>query len=373
MPPSGIRKFFDLVIGMDDVVSLGVGEPDFTSPLSVRNEAIKVIQEGRTSYTSNYGLMELREAIAEWLQAKYAISYNPANEIVITVGASEALDLALRAILNPGDEVIVLQPCYVSYGPNVALAGGVPIYFSTHQEDGFRANLDELEKVITPRTKAIMLNYPNNPGGFTFDKSDLEALAAFITKHNLIAISDEIYAELTYDKKHTSLASLPGMKDRTIVINGFSKSHAMTGWRLGYLCAPEDLATGMLKIHQYTMLCAPTVSQYAGIDALKNGENAVAEMLAQYKDRRDLIVKGFNSLGLKTLLPEGAFYAFANIKDTVYSSEDFCNQLLADQKVAVVPGNAFGVCGEGFIRASYASSLEKIELAIERMGKFLKK
>ncbi len=372
MPPSGIRRFFELVIGMDDVISLGVGEPDFATPRCVRDKAIEDIEAGRTTYTSNYGLMELRQELSGWLQRKYEVSYDPASEILITVGASEGLDVALRAIVNPGDEVIVLQPCYVSYGPAVELAGGVPILFPTFQKDGFRANLEELQRVVTPRTKAIMINYPNNPAGNTFDRKDLEDLAEFVKKNDLLVISDEIYAELTYDKEHVSLSSLPGMKDYVILVSGFSKSHAMTGWRIGYTCAPEAITAAMVKIHQYTILCAPTLSQYAAIEALKHSDDAVSGMRDAYLIRRDLIVKGFNNLGLKTLVPEGAFYAFADITGTGYSSEEFCMRLLAEHKVAVVPGTAFGACGEGFIRASYASSVERIELALEKMEIFLR-
>lgn len=373
MPPSGIRRFFELVIGMDDVISLGVGEPDFVTPQCIRDKAVEDIQAGRTTYTSNYGLMELRQGLSDWLQRKYDISYDPASEILITVGASEGLDVALRAIVNPGDEVIVLQPCYVSYGPAVELAGGVPVLFPTFQKDGFRANLEELQRAVTPRTKAIMINYPNNPAGNTFDRKDLEDLAEFIKKNDLLVISDEIYAELTYDKEHVSLSSLPGMKDYVILVSGFSKSHAMTGWRLGYTCAPEEITAAMVKIHQYTILCAPTLSQYAAIEALKHCDDAVSGMRDEYQVRRDLIVKGFNGLGLKTLVPEGAFYAFADISGTGLSSEDFCMRLLAEHKVAVVPGTAFGACGEGFIRASYASSLQRIELALEKMEIYLRK
>jgi aminotransferase len=356
---------------MDDVISLGVGEPDFTTPWRIREQAVYEVEAGHTTYTSNFGLLELRQTLSEWLHRKYGITYDPVNEILITVGASEAIDIALRAILNPGDEVIVLQPCYVSYGPSVELAGGTPILFPTWQKDGFRANLEDLQRVVTPRTKAIMLNYPNNPAGNTFDREDLEKLANFIKKNDLLVISDEIYAELTYDKKHVSLSSLPGMKDYVILVSGFSKSHAMTGWRLGYSCAPPVVTAAMLKIHQYTILCAPTLSQYAAIEALKNCDEDVESMRREYQLRRDFIVAGFNKLGLKTLIPEGAFYAFADITSTGMTSEEFCMELLKEKKVAVVPGTAFGECGEGFIRASYASSFERIELALQKMAEFL--
>lgn len=371
MPPSGIRKFFDLVIGMDDVISLGVGEPDFTTPWRIREQAVYEVESGHTTYTSNLGLLELRQKLSTWLHKKYGVTYDPASEILITVGASEAIDVALRAILNPGDEVLVLQPCYVSYAPSVELAGGVPILFPTWQKDGFRANLEELQRVVTPRTKAIMLNYPNNPAGNTFDREDLEKLATFIKKNDLLVISDEIYAELTYDKQHVSLSSLPGMKDYVILVSGFSKSHAMTGWRLGYSCAPPEITAAMVKIHQYTILCAPTVSQFAALEALENCDEDVEGMRREYQLRREFIVAGFNKLGLKTLLPEGAFYAFADITSTGMPSEVFCMKLLHEKKVAVVPGTAFGDCGEGFIRASYASSFERIELALQKIKEFL--
>lgn len=371
MPASGIRRFFDLVIGMDDVVSLGVGEPDFPTPQRIRDQGIADFEASRTTYSSNWGLLQLRETVAEWVERKYSVSYDPEDEVLITVGASEAIDMALRAIVNPGDEVIVLQPCFVSYAPSVALAGGVPVIFPTWQKDGFRANLDELQKAVTTRTKALMINYPNNPAGHTFDREDLEALAEFVKKNDLLVISDEIYSELTYDKEHIAFSSLPGMREYVILINGLSKSHSMTGWRIGFACAPREICTLMCKIHQYAIMCAPTVSQYAAIVALRDCDEDVNWMRDQYQERRDLIVKGFNDLGLKTLVPEGAFYAFADIRSTGYTSEDFCMKLLEQEKVAVVPGTAFGECGEGFIRASYASSTEKIALALEKIGKFL--
>lgn len=373
MPPSGIRRFFDLVIGMDDVVSLGVGEPDFVTPGPIRERAIAELQAGRTSYTGNSGLMELREEIARWLDAKYQVQYNAATEILVTVGASEGLDAALRAIVNPGEKVIILQPCFVSYAPTVELAGGIPVIVPTWQKDGFRANIEVLQAAVTDKTKAIMINYPSNPCGHTFDRKDLEELGEFIVRNDLLVISDEIYSELTYDKQHVSFASLPGMRDRVILINGFSKSHAMTGWRLGYCCAPEPIMAAMTKIHQYAIMCAPTVSQFAAIDALRNCDDDVAAMREEYRKRRDVIVAGFNSLGLNTLIPEGAFYAFADVSTTGYSSEDFCMRLLEAEKVAVVPGGAFGDSGNGFIRASYASSIEKIELALDKMGRFLRR
>jgi aminotransferase len=371
LPPSGIRKFFDMVLAMDDVVSLGVGEPDFQTPWVVREKAIEELELGRTSYTSNHGLLELRQELAAWLAERYQVSYDPLTEIVITVGASEAIDLALRAMLERDDEVIVVQPCYVSYAPTVVLAGGKPIIFSTYQKDAFRINFDALRPMVTPRTRAIMVNYPSNPTGTTFTREDLEKLASFASDHDLIVISDEIYGELTYVGKHISLASLPGMKDRTILINGFSKAFAMTGWRIGYACGPEEIISAMVKIHQYTMLCAPTVSQFAAMHALRHCDQDVEAMRRDYEKRGKFIVRGLNEIGIKTLQPEGAFYAFGNISETGLSSEDFCAQLLHTQKVAVVPGTAFGACGEGLIRASYAASFDRIEQALHGLSRFL--
>lgn len=371
LPPSGIRKFFDLVLGVPDVVSLGVGEPDFCTPWNIREEAIYRIETGRTAYTSNHGLLELREALTRWLKARYALEYDPATEIMITVGASEAIDVALRALLDPGDEVLVVEPCYVSYKPTVVLAGGVPVVVPTWQRDGFRPDFGALEAAVTARTRAVIVNYPNNPTGATFGTQDLLQLQRLAQAHDLVIISDEIYAELTYDKAHVSLAAVPGMKERTILVSGFSKAHAMTGWRLGYACAPRDLLEAMVKIHQYTMLCAPTVSQYAGLEALDNSDEDVAAMREEYDMRRRLIVTGLNRLGLKTLMPEGAFYAFADITSTGMTSEQFCAELLRAEKVAVVPGTAFGECGEGFFRASYAAGFDRIETALERIGRFL--
>lgn len=371
LPPSGIRKFFDLVTATPDVVSLGVGEPDFLTPWTIREQAIYEIERGRTTYTSNHGLIELRRALSGWLEKRYDAAYNPADEILITVGASEAIDLALRALLNPGEEVIVIQPCYVSYAPTVVLAGGKPVIFPTHQKDGFRIDFGALLPLITRRTRAIIINYPNNPTGATFNRNDLEQLAAFACRQDLVILSDEIYAELTYDARHISLASLPGMKERTILISGFSKAHAMTGWRIGYACAPPDIITAMVKIHQYTILCAPTLSQYAALEAINECDDDIVSMREQYDMRRQFIVREFNAIGLKTLMPEGAFYAFVSIQNTGMSSEELCAGLLHDEKVAVVPGTAFGACGEGFIRASYASSYENLELAMERMGRYV--
>ncbi|MCX7625761.1 MAG: aminotransferase class I/II-fold pyridoxal phosphate-dependent enzyme [Candidatus Sumerlaeaceae bacterium] len=373
LPPSGIRKFFDLVLATEGVVSLGVGEPDFTTPRAVRDEAISILELGKTSYTSNFGLRELRVELAQWLERQYGLRYDPDTEILITVGGSEALDVALRALLEPGDEVLVLEPCFVSYAPLVVLAGGTPRYVPTYQEEGFRVNFDRLREAVTPRTKAVVVNYPNNPTGATLREDDLRKLLAFATEYDLIILSDEIYAELTYEGRHCSLGALPDAKERTLLVSGFSKAFAMTGWWLGYLCGPSEMISAMLKIHQYAIMCAPTISQYAAIVALRGCEADVAAMREEYRRRRDFIVKAFNEIGLRTLLPEGAFYVFANIRDTGLNSEEFCTQLLQSQKVAIVPGTAFGPSGEGFVRASYAASLERLEKAVEGIARFLKK
>ncbi|AXA34892.1 MAG: aminotransferase class I/II-fold pyridoxal phosphate-dependent enzyme [Candidatus Hydrogenedentota bacterium] len=373
LPPSGIRRFFELVLATEGVISLGVGEPDFQTPWTIREEAIYQLERGRTTYTSNYGLRELRVELSKWLGEHYGLRYDPDREIVITVGGSEAIDIALRAILNPGEEVIVVEPCYVSYAPTVALAGGVPVSCPTYQRNGFRLDFDELQALITPRTKALIVNYPNNPTGATLRRPDLERLATVAADYDLLVLSDEIYAELTYEGAHVSLGALPGMKERTLLVSGFSKAFAMTGWRIGYLCGPEELISAMVKIHQYTILCAPTISQFAALEALRDASEDTLAMRAEYERRRNFIVNAFNELGLTTLMPEGAFYAFANIQSTGLSSEEFCTQLLHAQKVAVVPGTAFGACGEGFIRASYATAFEKLEQAVERVARFLGK
>lgn len=373
LPPSGIRRFFELVLATEGVVSLGVGEPDFQTPWTIREQAIYELEKGKTTYTSNYGLRELRVELASWLARRYGLSYDPDTEIVITVGGSEAIDIALRALLDPGDEVLVVEPCYVSYAPTVILAGGTPRYVPTFQEEGFRLNFDRLREAVTDRTKALVVNYPNNPTGATLRQPDLEKLIRFATEYDLLVLSDEIYAELTYEGHHVSLASLPGAKERTLLISGFSKAFAMTGWRLGYLCGPAELIAAMVKIHQYTILCAPTISQYAALEALRSCDEDVAAMREEYRRRRDFIVKAFNELGLPTLTPEGAFYAFANIKATGLTSEEFCTELLRSQKVAIVPGTAFGPSGEGFVRASYAASFERLELAVEGLSRFLGK
>lgn len=373
LPPSGIRRFFELVLATEGVISLGVGEPDFVTPWNIREEAVFQLEKGRTSYTSNYGLKELRCELAAWLERRYSLQYDPDSEIVITVGGSEAIDIALRAILEPGDEVLIVEPCYVSYAPVVILAGGTPRYIATKQEEGFRLNIARLRDSVTPQTKALIINYPNNPTGATFRYDDLQSLCRFAGEHDLLILSDEIYAELTYEGVHVSLAALPEAKERTLLVSGFSKAFAMTGWRLGYLCGPAELIAAMVKIHQYTILCAPTISQYAAIEALRNGDADIEAMREEYRARRNFIVKAFNEMGLRTLMPEGAFYAFANIESTGMTSEEFCTRLLREQRVAVVPGTAFGPSGEGFIRASYASSFEKLERAVEGIARFVRK
>ena len=373
MKPSGIRKFFDLAATMEGVVSLGVGEPDFVTSWSAREAAIASLEEGYTSYTANAGLLELRQEISKYINNLNNVKYNPDDEIIVTVGASQALDIALRAIVNPGDEVIVVEPCFVAYAPLVSLAGGVPVTISTKKENSFKLMPEELEAAITPKTKAILICSPNNPTGTQMLDSDFQALAEVVKTNDLVVISDEIYAELSYDEPFASFASIPGMRERTIVINGFSKAFAMTGWRLGFVCAPVELAGAMFKIHQYAMMCASSMAQYAALDALKNGMQDVEDMRTSYRARRNYIVKSFNELGLECHVPGGAFYAFPSIKSTGMTSEEFAERLLMEEKVAVVPGNVFGESGEGHVRASYASSLEQLQEAIQRIGRFLEK
>lgn len=373
MKPSGIRKFFDLAATMEGVVSLGVGEPDFVTSWSAREAAIASLEEGYTSYTANAGLLELRQEISKYINNLNDVKYNPDDEIIVTVGASQALDIALRAIVNPGDEVIVVEPCFVAYAPLVLLAGGVPVTISTKKENSFKLMPEELEAAITPKTKAILICSPNNPTGTQMLDSDFQALAEVVKTNDLVVISDEIYAELSYDEPFASFASIPGMRERTIVINGFSKAFAMTGWRLGFVCAPVELAGAMFKIHQYAMMCASSMAQYAALDALKNGMQDVEDMRTSYRARRNYIVKSFNELGLECHVPGGAFYAFPSIKSTGMTSEEFAERLLMEEKVAVVPGSVFGESGEGHVRASYASSLEQLQEAIMRIGRFLEK
>ncbi len=372
IPPSGIREFFDLVMGRDDIISLGVGEPDFTTPWHIREACIYSLEKGYTTYTSNQGLAELRELICEEIHQDQRITYSP-DSVLITTGVSEASDLAMRAILNPGEEVLVPEPSYVSYKPCISLAGGTPVPVETEREDEFRLTPEQLEKQITPRTRAVILSYPNNPTGAIMEKKHLEELTDAINEHNLIVISDEVYGKLTYNKKHTSITTLNGMKEQTIILNGFSKSHAMTGLRIGYAIAPEEIIDAMNKIHQYTMLCAPITAQMGAIEALQNGNAEMEKMKKEYNRRRRVFVRGLNRIGLDCATPGGAFYAFPSITATGLGSEEFAAQLLTEQQVAAVPGNAFGKSGEGHIRCSYATSLEELKIALERIEQFVEK
>lgn len=372
-PASGIRKFFDVVSTMKDVVSLGVGEPDFVTPWRVREACIYSLERGYTNYTSNYGLLELRAAIAGYLKDREALEYNPENQILITVGVSEGMDLTLRALLNPGDEVIVPEPCYVSYKPCVSFAGGTPVPVRTDASTGFAVSAESIACVITPNTKAILLSFPSNPTGGTMRAAELQKIVDIAVENDLYIISDEIYDRLTYSGRHCCVATLAGSYDRTVLLNGFSKAYAMTGWRIAYAAARPDIIEMMMKIHQYTMLCAPIMAQMAALEAIKNGENDTEEMVAEYDRRRRLIVAGLNQIGLECVLPNGAFYAFPSIKSTGLTSEEFSERLLFEEKVAVVPGNAFGECGEGYVRCSYATAIDKIETALERIGQFVKK
>ena len=371
LQPSGIRKFFDLAAGMKGVISLGVGEPDFVTPWNVRQACIRSLEEGYTAYTANAGLLELREEIAKYLEKQFAVSYDPKEEIIVTVGASQALDVAMRAIVNPGDEVIIIEPSFVSYAPLVTLAGGVPVPVSTSPTDEFKVQPEQIEAAITTKTKAVLLCSPNNPTGTLLNKEELEKLAVIIEKYNLIVLSDEIYAELVYDETYTSFASVKHMRDHTILISGFSKGFAMTGWRLGLIAAPQYFMELMLKIHQYSMMCAPTMSQFAALEALRSGEQEVVRMRESYKQRRNFMTTSFNEMGLDCHMPGGAFYVFPSIRSTGLSSAEFAEQLLLAEKVAVVPGSVFGESGEGFIRCSYATSLEQLMEAMKRMKRFI--
>ncbi|WP_432748711.1 aminotransferase class I/II-fold pyridoxal phosphate-dependent enzyme [Pectinatus frisingensis] len=373
VPPSGIRKFFDVAASMDDVITLGIGEPDFVTPWHIRESCVYGLEKGYTSYSTNKGMLPLRQEIANLYKKNYAIDYNLAEEIIVTVGVSEAVDLALRAILNPGDEVLIPEPCYVSYKACVILAGGKPVPVPTKIENEFRVTAADLEKFVKPATKALLIGYPNNPTGTILTEEELNGLAKFAEKYNLIVLSDEIYGDLTYGGlEHICFSTLPGMKDRTILFNGFSKAYAMTGWRLGYAMANPVFIEAMNKIHQYTMLCAPVTAQVAGIEALRNGEKNMHKMINEYDQRRHLIYEGFCRMGLKTFEPKGAFYIFPSIKETGMTSEEFVENLLEREHVAVIPGNAFGECGEGFIRCSYATSVDKIAGALNRIENFLK-
>ena len=369
--PSGIRKFFDIVSEMDDAISLGVGEPDFDTPWHIRDEGIYSLEKGRTFYTSNAGLKELKIEISKYLDRRFGLSYDYNKEMLVTVGGSEAIDIAMRAMLDPLDEVLIPQPSYVSYVPCCVLANGTPVPIELKAENEFRLTAEELEAAITPKTKLLVMPFPNNPTGAVMEKKDLEAVAEVVKKHDLFVLSDEIYAELTYLDNHVSIASIPGMRERTIVINGFSKSHAMTGWRLGYACGPEVIIKQMLKIHQFAIMCAPTTSQYAAVEALRNGDEDVAMMREEYNGRRRYVLERFKEMGLSCFEPFGAFYAFPCIKDLGMTSDEFATKLLQTKKVAVVPGTAFGACGEGFLRISYAYSLDDLRIALDRVAEFV--
>ena len=369
--PSGIRKFFDILDEMDDVISLTVGQPDFDTPWHIREAGIYSLEDGRTYYTSNSGLLEFRREVCNYLERRFGLSYVPENEVLCTVGGSEAIDLAMRAILEPGDEVIVVEPSFVCYGPLASLAGGVPVVVNTELKDKFKLTPEKLLSAITDKTKMLVLPYPSNPTGGIMTKEELEKIADIVRERNIIVLSDEIYAELTYGKKHVSFASLPGMKERTILVSGLSKAYAMTGWRLGYACAPKEIMQQMVKLHQYAIMCAPTTSQYAGIEALKNGDDDIEYMKDSYDQRRRLIHSELKRMGLDSFEPEGAFYIFPNIGKFGMSSEEFCEKLLYSKHVAIVPGTAFGESGEGFARISYAYSVEHIKKALERIEQFI--
>ncbi len=373
IPTSGIRKYFDLVTSMEGVISLGVGEPDFVTPWHISEAGIYAVEKGYTMYTSNYGIIELREAIARHLRDRYGLAYNPNTEILVTSGSSEALDLAMRAILDPGQEVIIPDPSYVAYMPYTVLAGGKVVPVPTFVESDFKVRAADIEKKITERTKVLLLGYPNNPTGAVLDRADLEGIAELVKRDDLIVISDDIYDRLVYDGAHTCLAALPGMREHTILVNGFSKAYAMTGWRIGYAAAPANIIEAMMKVHQYVMMCAPIMGQMAAVEALRNGEPAVQKMVAEYDRRRKVIVEGLNNLGLDCFEPKGAFYAFPSIKSTGLSSAEFVEKLLTEEKVAVIPGSVFGECGEGYVRCCYAVALPDIEEALERIKRFVAK
>lgn len=373
IPPSGIRKFFDIASEMKDAISLGVGEPDFDTPWHIREEGIYSLEKGRTFYTSNAGLKELKEEICNYLRRRYSCSYLPDTEVMITVGGSEAIDIAMRAMINPGEEVLVPQPSYVSYVPCAVLAGGVPVVIELEEKDRFKLTPEKLLEKITPKTKILVLPFPNNPTGATMNREELEVLARIVIEKDLFVLSDEIYSELTYDGGHVSIAALPGMKERTVLINGFSKAYAMTGWRLGYAAAPENILEQMLKIHQFAIMCAPTTSQYAAVAALREGDADVAYMRESYDQRRRYLVHAFRKMGMDCFEPFGAFYTFPSIKRFGMKSDDFAIRLLQEEKVAVVPGTAFGDCGEGYLRISYAYSLEQLKEALGRIERFVKR
>ncbi len=373
LPKSGIRKFFDLVNTMHDVISLGVGEPDFVTPWNIRESGIFSLEKGHTSYTSNLGLPSLREEICRYVEKNYHVSYDWKKECIVTIGVSEALDIAMRALLDPGDEVLYTEPCFVSYPAEVRMAGGVPVALETHVEDEFSLTAAAVEAAITPKSKVLLFNFPCNPTGAVLDEAEMEKIANLAIKHDLIVITDEIYSELRYEGEHKSIASLPGMKERTIFLHGFSKAFAMTGWRVGYACGPEHIIDAMMKIHQYAIMCASTTAQEAALEALRRSEKEVEKMRESYRQRRNYMVKSFNDAGLKCLLPKGAFYAFPDVRVTGMSSNDFACRLLEEEKVAVIPGEAFGPCGEGFVRCCYATSMEEIKVATERIANFIKR
>jgi aminotransferase len=373
IPRSGIREFFDIVQGQADVISLGVGEPDFVTPWHIREAAIYALEHGRTSYTSNLGLPKLRQAIAVHLETHFGLSYNPETQVLIAVGVSEALDIALRALVNPGDEVLYHEPCYVSYSPSVALAYGVPVPVSCSAANGFAVTAEAIEKAITPRSKVLMLNFPTNPTGGTMTRVELLRIAEVVLKHDLFVITDEIYSELTFEGEHVSIASLPGMRERTVFLHGFSKAYAMTGFRIGYACGPAEVIEAMMRIHQYSMLCASIISQEAALEAIQRGEPDTIEMRDQYRARRNYIVQAFNEMGLPCHLPRGSFYAFPSIQSTGLSAKEFAFRLLQEEKVACVPGSAFGPSGEAYLRCCFATSLDQIKIATERMARFVKK
>lgn len=372
--PSGIRKFFDIVNEMEGAISLGVGEPDFDTPWHIREEGIYSLESGRTHYTSNAGMKELKEEICNYLKRRFDVEYNPKDEVMVTIGGSEAIDVALRAMVDPGDEVLIPQPSYVSYEPCAVLADAVPVFINLKEENQFRLTKEELLAAITPKTKILILPFPNNPTGSILNRADLEDIAEVVREHDLFVISDEIYAELTYGSEgHVTIASLPGMKERTVLINGFSKAYAMTGWRLGYACAPAEIMKQMIKIHQFAIMCAPTTSQEAGVEALRNGDHDVAVMKEEYDQRRRFLLHSLREMGLECFEPLGAFYVFPNIKKFGMTSDEFATRLLYEEKLAVVPGTAFGDCGEGFLRISYAYSLENLKKALERLRRFVQK
>ena len=369
--PSGIRKFFDIVAEMDDVISLGVGEPDFATPWHIRNAGIYSLEKGKTWYTSNAGLPELRDEIGKYMERRYGLNYDPKHEIVVTVGGSEAIDICIRSLIDSGDEVLIPEPSFVCYNPITRLAGGVPVSLCTKAEDEFRLTPQAIREAITPKTKLLILPYPNNPTGAVLRRKDLEAIAAVLRGTNIMVLSDEIYSELTYGEKHISIAAIDGMKERTVVVNGFSKAFAMTGWRLGYACGPEPVLSVMNKVHQFAIMCAPTTSQHAAVEALRNGGADVRRMVAEYDMRRKLVVSGLDRIGLSCFEPQGAFYVFPSIRKSGLSSEEFCEKLLYEKKVAAVPGPAFGECGEGFIRISYSYSVQHLMEALRRIEEFM--